>query len=153
MAAKEPATTFAAPAVAMADELEEGVPEPVPVGVTLEVNVVPVAVEVEFTPLAPVGVKVGKVVGADVVEAEDDDKLVTRDEEALVDETEAELAELLTGTLTLLLVELELELEPAPLEAAMWNGNEYWKVEGSESRLIFKPYVASAPRLESTLQV
>lgn len=151
MAAKEPATTFAAPAVATADELEEGVPEPVPVGVTLEVNVVPVAVEVEFTPLVPVGVKVGKVVGADVVEAEDDDKLVTRDEEALVDETEAELAELLTGTLTLLLVELE--LEPAPLEAAMWNGNEYWKVEGSESRLIFKPYVASVPRLESTLQV
>lgn len=151
MAAKEPATTFAAPAVATADELEEGVPEPVPVGVTLEVNVVPVAVEVEFTPLAAVGVKVGKVVGADVVEAEDDDKLVTRDEEALVDETEAELAELLTGTLTLVLVELE--LEPAPLEAAMWNGNEYWKVEGSESRLIFKPYVASAPRLESTLQV
>lgn len=155
MAAKEPATTFAAPAVAMADELEEGVPEPVPVAVTLEVNVVPVAVEVEFTPLAPVGVKVGKVVGAEVVEAEDDDKLVSRDEEALVDETDAELAELLTGTLTLLLVELELELElePAPLEAAMWNGNEYWKVEGSESRLIFKPYVASAPRLESMLQV
>lgn len=151
MAAKEPATTFAAPAVAMADELEEGVPEPVPVAVTLEVNVVPVAVEVEFTPLAPVGVKVGKVVGAEVVEAEDDDKLVRRDEEALVDETDAELAELLTGTLTLLLVELE--LEPAPLEAAMWNGNEYWKVEGSESRLIFKPYVASAPRLESMLQV
>lgn len=151
MAAKEPATTFVAPAVAMADELEEGVPEPVPVAVTLEVNVVPVAVEVEFTPLAPVGVKVGKVVGAEVVEAEDDDKLVRRDEEALVDETDAELAELLTGTLTLLLVELE--LEPAPLEAAMWNGNEYWKVEGSESRLIFKPYVASAPRLESMLQV
>lgn len=44
MAAKEPATTFTAPAVATADELEEGVPAPVPVGVTLEVNVVPVAV-------------------------------------------------------------------------------------------------------------
>lgn len=137
MAAKEPATTFAAPAVAMAVELEEGVPEPV--GVTLEVNVVPVAVEVLFTPLPPVGVKVGKVVGAEVVGAVVE-TLEERDEEALVDETEEELAELLTGTLTLLLMLLlELELELAPPEAAMWNGNEYWKVAGFESRLIFKP--------------
>lgn len=114
-----------------------------PVGVTFEVSVVPVAVLVVFTPLPPVGVKVGKVVvGAEVVEAADE-TLEERDEEALVDETDAELAELLTGTLALLLMELELELElelePAPLEAAMWNGNEYWKVAGFESRLIFKP--------------
>lgn len=138
MAAKEPATTFAAPAVAMAVELEE---EPVLVGVTLEVNVVPVAVEVLFTPLPAVGVKVGKVVGAEVVGAVVE-TLEERDEEALVDETDAELAELLTGTLTLLLLLLlmmELELELEPLEAEMWNGNEYWKVAGFESRLIFKP--------------
>lgn len=135
MAAKEPATTFAAPAVAMADELEEGVPEPVPVAVTLEVKVVPVAVLVEFTPLPLVGVKVGKVVGAEVVDTVDD--TLERDEEMLVDETDTELRELLMDTLTLLLVEL-VELEPEPLEA-MWNGNEYWKIEGSESRLIFKP--------------
>lgn len=135
MAAKEPATTFTAPAVATADELEDGVPEPVPVAVTFEVNVVPVAVLVEFTPLPLVGVKVGKVVGADVVETTDD--TLDRDEEMLVDETDAELRELLVGTLTLLLL-LVAELEPEPLEA-MWNGNEYWKVEGSESRLIFKP--------------
>lgn len=111
-------------------------------GVTFEVSVVPVAVLVVFTPLPPVGVRVGKVVGAEVVEAADV-TLEERDEEALVDETDAELAELLTGTLALLLVELELELEleldPAPLEAAMWNGKEYWKVAGFESRLIFKP--------------
>lgn len=141
MAAKEPATTFAAPAVATADELEEGVPEPVPVGVTLEVNVVPVAVEVVFTPLPPVGVKVGKVVGADVVGAVVE--TLERDEETLVDDTDAELAELLTGTLTLLLMLmlmlLLLLLELEPLEAEMWNGNEYWKVAGFESKLIFKP--------------
>lgn len=141
MAANEPASTFAAPAVAAAVELEE-VPEPVPVGVTLEVNVVPVAVDVLFTPLPPVGVRVGKVVGAEVVETVLE-MLEMRDEEALVDETEAELAELLTGTLALLLMLLlmllELTLELAPPEAAMWNGNEYWKVAGFESRLIFKP--------------
>lgn len=98
----------------------------------------------------------GKVVGAEVVET----LLEERVEEALVDETVAELAELLTGTLTLLLellllmmLLLELELEPPPLEAAMWKGNEYWKVAGFESRLIFKPYVASAPRLEAMLHV
>lgn len=108
-----------------------------PVGVTFEVSVVPVAVLVVFTPLPPVGVKVGKVVvGAEVVEAADE-TLEERDEEALVDETDAEPVELLTGTLALLL--MELELEPAPFEAAMWNGNEYWKVAGFESRLIFKP--------------
>lgn len=137
MAAKEPATTFAAPAVAMAGELEEGVPEPVPVGVTFEVKVVPVAVLVEFAPLPLVGVRVGKVVGAEVVETADDTlERDERDEEMLVDETDAELRELLMETLALLMVELE--LEPEPLEA-MWNGNEYWNVEGFESRLILKP--------------
>ena len=135
MAAKEPATTFAAPAVATPDELEEGVPEPVPVAVTLEVNVVPVAVLVEFTPPPLVGVRVGKVVGAEVGETVHD-RLAERDEETLVDETDAELTELLVETVTLLL--MELEVEPAPLEA-MWNGNEYWKVAGFESRLILKP--------------
>lgn len=140
MAAKEPATTFTAPAVATAVELDD-VPEPVLVAVTFEVRVVPVAVLVEFIPLPLVGVKVGKVVGAEVVETADD--TLDRDEEMPVDETDAELRELvvvetLTLTLLLLLLLLELELEPEPLEA-MWNGNEYWKVEGSESRLILKP--------------
>lgn len=132
----------------MADELEEGVP--VPVGVTWEVNVVPGAVAVAFTPLPPVGVKVGNVVGAEMVETVGG-TLERRGEEALVDEADAELTELLTGSLTSLLPELEPEL--VPLEAAMWNGKEYWKVAGSESRLILKPYVASAPRLESMFQV
>lgn len=131
MAAKEPATTFTAPAVATG-ELEDGVPEPVPVGVTFEVNVVPVAVLVEFTPLPLVGARVGKVVGAEVVGTVDG--ALDRDEEMLVDETDTELSELLVEGLALVME----ELEPEPLEA-MWNGNEYWKVEGSESRLIFKP--------------
>lgn len=136
MAAKEPATTFAAPAVATPVEVEEE-PEPVLVAVTFEVNVVPVAVLVEFTPLPLLGVKVGKVVGAEVVEIVVD-TLVERDEEMLVVEaTDVELRELLVETLTLLL--MELEVEPAPPLEAMWNGNEYWKVAGSESRLIFKP--------------
>jgi hypothetical protein len=116
----------------MAVELEEGVPEPVPVAVALEVKVVPVAVLVELVPLPLVGIKVGKVVGAEVVETIED---------MLLDETEAELWELLVETLLLLLLpelELELEVEPAPLEA-MWNGYEYWNVVGSESRLIFNP--------------
>lgn len=140
MAAKEPATTFTAPAVATAVELDE-VPEPVPVGVTLEVNVVPGTVAVvEFTPLPALGVKVGKVVGAEVVVETVDEALEERDEDALVDETDAELVVLLTETLALELeMEMELELELVPLEAAMWNGKEYWKVAGSESRLIFKP--------------
>lgn len=131
----------------MAVELDEGVPEPVPVGVTLEVNVVPVAVEVVFTPLPPVGVKVGKVVGAVVVEAVDE-TLGVRYVEVSVGRSDADVAELLTETLTLLLMLpppllllllLVVELEPAPPEAAMWNGNEYWKVAGFESRLILKP--------------
>lgn len=67
MAAKEPATTFTAPAVATGG-LEDDVPEPVPVGVACEVSVVPVAELVEFTPLPLVGSKVAKVVGAEVVE-------------------------------------------------------------------------------------
>lgn len=128
----------------MAVELDEGVPEPVPVCVTLEVNVVPVAVEVVFTPLPPVGVKVGKVVGAVVVEAVDE-TLGVRYVEVPVGRSDAEVAELLTETLALLLLLLLMlvvvELEPAPPapEAAMWNGNEYWKVAGFESRLILKP--------------
>lgn len=127
----------------MAVELDEGVPEPVPVGVTLEVNVVPVAVEVVFTPLPPVGVKVGKVVGAVVVEAVDE-TLGVRYVEVSVGRSDADVAELLTEALTLLLMLLlplllVVELEPAPPEAAMWNGNEYWKVAGFESRLILKP--------------
>lgn len=63
----------------------------------------------------------------------------------LVGKPDADPTELLTGALSL----LSLLTEPLPLLLlvgpelelleAMWNGNEYWKVEGSESRVIFKP--------------
>lgn len=68
----------------------------------------------------------------------------------LVDETETELGVEVLVVLTVLIKVLELELPP--LDAAMLKGKEYWKMVEFESRLIFKPYVASSPRSLSTAQ-
>lgn len=66
------------------------------------------------------------VVEADVVVSLDDDS----------DELELELESLLLLLLLLLLVVVE---ELSELEASISNGNEYWKVDVSESRLILIP--------------
>lgn len=60
--------------------------------------------------------------------AEDED--TTTVEEAVV---------VATLVLTLLLLLLELLSVFGVVEAVMWKGNEYWKVVGSESRLILMP--------------
>lgn len=166
-AANVPATTFPAPAVTMADGLED-VPDPaddpVAVAEATEVSVVLVMVPVEAGLETPVAVAAAadvlvateSVVADSVAQVSGTVAEALLDEEAsdMVDEAEEEEAEereLEAGMLTAAAEVLELEL--APPEASILNGKEYWKVLGSESKVIFRPYVASWPRSLPTVQV
>jgi len=51
------------------------------------------------------------------------------------------------------LPDAEEEDEPVDLPPVMANGKEYWKVVGSESSWILRPYVACVPRVLSTFQL
>lgn len=141
-AATAPAATLPAPAVTMADVLAV-VPEPVvDADVVAVVSVVaPLGPPVAAGPEAE-GVMEGEeeeeVAPVPVAEEEEDEEVpvgllsvVEADAEALDEKEEVEDSE------------LELLLDVVEPEAALiWKGNEYWKVEASESKLILMPYVA-----------
>lgn len=171
MATNVPATTFPAPAVTTADGLED-VPDPAedpveeaeatevsvvlakPVEAGLETPVaVDVAAVVSASSVAAGSVAVGSaaedstatesvlVVSAAAVEATVAAALLNEEDACeMVDEAEGEL-------------EPELELELELPDASILKGKEYWKVLESESRVIFRPYVAAAPRSLPTVQV
>lgn len=153
----------------MADGLED-VPDPaddpVAVAEATEVSVVLVMAPVEAgleTPVAAAAdvlVATESVVADSVAEVSGTVAEALLDEEAseMVDEAEEEETEervLEAGVLTAAaeVLGLELELELAPPDASILNGKEYWKVLGSESKVIFRPYVASWPRSLPIVQV
>lgn len=147
-AATAPAAALPAPAVTTAGVLE-AVPEPV-----VEAEAVAVVSVVWLPPPAPVAAALPEETTDEVVSVGDDElppaapvavaeatfdvllllglmKVVEADavEEETLDSEEDELLELLL----LLLDVVESE------DALIWNGNEYWKVEESESKLILIP--------------
>lgn len=147
----------------MADALED-VPDPVDdpmeVAEATEVSVVLTMVPVEADLVTSVAVGdvlvitettvADSVVGVSetVDETLLDEEAIEMVDEAAAEEERALEAEVLTVAAEML--ELELEL-PSP-DATILNGKEYWKVLGSESKVIFRPYVASSPRSLPTVQ-
>jgi len=64
-------------------------------------------------------------------------------------EVGVDIVDPLRVTAAILLAHADAELED---EDVIMNGNEYWKVDGSESRVSLKPYVANPATEESTHQ-
>lgn len=158
MATNVPAATFPAPAVTTADGLElvpDPAEDPVEEAEETEVSVVLVTLVDDgfVTPVAVVAAavvsalsvvpgsaaEVSGTVDAALLGVEEASEMVG---EAEVRELEAAAAVVTAAAAELAELEMELEVELELPDASILNGNEYWKVLGSESRVIFSPYVA-----------
>lgn len=90
-------------------------------------------------------------VGADVVMEVEMVVSVVSVESELLEEVEDVLGAAVVLVLVLVLP-LPVEEEVLSPLALMTKGKEYWKVVGSESRVMRRPYVACVPRALSTAQ-